>query len=339
MLQLKKYSPFEATLLLTPDPMGVDSLFTIVKGTFVIGEKVALAPKQLPIVVADKYHGEPGQSSIKIPGDVGLIKPRTDVILMGNANAPGSRPATRMEVTLRVGSAFRKSVRVFGDRMWTKGLFSTKISEPEPFVQIPLTWERAFGGSDATQGEAPKIAMENRNPVGRGFRIKHGQKPLEGLKLPNLENPNELIRSWTDRPAPAAFAPICPQWEPRKGYAGTYNEAWQKKRSPYLPEDFDNRFFQQAPLDQIPPSYLQGGEEVEVNGVTPSGTLKFRLPQYKFEIIHRLDSGNQSRPANLDTVVIEPDESRLVLIWRAAFQCDKKALKVREIEVALKTTH
>ena len=336
MLQLKKYPPFEATMLLTSDPQGIESLYTIVKGTFVLGEKLIPADKQLPIVAADKYHSEPNSSSIRAPGDLGLIKPTTDLLLIGHAHAPAGRPAEQMSVTLAVGSAITKTVQVFGDRFWTKGITGTSISDPEPFTKMPLTWERAFGGSDLTNDDPPKAQMTERNPVGIGFRIKNGKKELDGLKLPNLESPQQLIGSWRDRPEPAAFAPICPHWQPRKTYAGTYDEAWEKNRSPQLPADFDNRFFQLAPPDLQSPAYLQGGEDVQATGVTPAGTLQFRLPQYRFEIIHRLDSGNQPRPANLDTVLIEPDESRVVLLWRAVFPCDKKALKIREIEVTLK---
>jgi hypothetical protein len=338
MLQLKKCPPFEAMILLTHDPQGVESLYTVVKGTFVIGEQVVLAAKQLPVEAADKYYGDPGASSVRVPGDLGLIKPGTDVMLAGHAYAPGGQPVKQMEITLSVGAAIRKTVHAWGDRFWSKGMLGAKMSDPVPFTKMPLVWERAFGGSDMTVDEPPKVEMADRNPVGAGFHMKHGKKELEGLKLPNLESPPKLIRSWTDRPEPAAFAPIGPHWQPRKSYAGTYDDAWQKTRSPFLPTDFDSRFFQLAPPDQVVPAYLQGGEAVEVCGATPGGRLRFRLPQLKFEVIYHLDDAQKPRPANLDTVLIEPDESRLVLLWRTVFPCDKKALQVREIEVTAKST-
>jgi hypothetical protein len=34
-------------------------------------------------------------------------------------------------------------------------------------------------------------------------------------------------------------------------------------------------------------------------------------------------------------VVIEPEQLRLTLVWRTALQCDKKALRVSEVEAAL----
>src|SRR5919108_183167 len=85
----------------------------------------------------------------------------------------------------------------------------------------PLVWERAFGGTDVT----PKgPTAEPRNPVGAGFRAPDGQKPLAGMPLPNLEDPFAPISSWKDRPAPACFAPIAENWQPRLSYAGTYDD-------------------------------------------------------------------------------------------------------------------
>ena len=35
------------------------------------------------------------------------------------------------------------------------------------------------------------------------------------------------------------------------------------------------------------------------------------------------------------SVILEPSARRLMIVWRAAFACDKKALKVREVEATL----
>jgi hypothetical protein len=331
MLQFKIEKPFLGTVLLLPDPDGVDCVYVVAKATFALGPRVSPAEKQLPILTRDQYRGEPGRSSLTAAGDVSLIKPGTDVLVLGTAYTRPGSPATQTDVTLRVGP-IRKTVRVFGDRAWQAGLLS-RMSRPEPFEKLPLTWERAFGGTDETPGETPQQHAEPRNPVGIGFRTGNGKRELEGLPVPNLEDPNRLISSWKDRPAPAGFGPLCPHWEPRRSHAGTYDASWQKQRAPYLPRDFDPRFFQAAPPDQVVPGYLKGGEEVELLGATPSGTLRFRLPAYQVQAAYRVDGTEQVRPANLDTVIVEPDEARLVLVWRTVLPCDKRALRVREVEV------
>jgi hypothetical protein len=197
---------------------------------------------------------------------------------------------------------------------------------------MPLVWERAFGGSDETD-KGP--VSESRNPVGTGFRSSSGAKPLSGMALPNIEDPEALISSWKDAPAPVGFAAVAPGWIPRRVYAGTYDEDWQRNRAPYLPADFDARFCQVAPLGLVTSEHLQGGEVVDLRGMTPSGVLRFTLPTVSSRVIHQLDGGAESRQGILDTVIIEPDAGRLIMVWRTAFPCDKKALKVREVHAEL----
>jgi hypothetical protein len=225
-------------------------------------------------------------------------------------------------------------VRVFGNRYWVSTSPGYAISHPEPFEMMPLVWERAFGGSDQVNGE---LRAEVRNPVGTGFTANGGERDLDGLPLPNLEDPATPISSPKDRPAPAGFAPISAHWEPRRSYAGTYDDAWQSSRAPYLPADFDARFLQLAPPDLVAQGYLEPGEWIQVHGASPTGKLAFQLPPERVEVTYVVGSDSPMRTANLDTVMIEPDESRLILVWRAELPCDKKALLIREVRIALPT--
>ncbi len=330
MLQFKNATPFQGTISLMPDTEGIDTLFAIVKATLIVGERLSLAEKQLPVTLADEYHGEPGKSSIKNPSNVSLTKPATDVLLIGTAYSPRGRPVSQMDVAL-TACALRKTIRVFGDRVWEKRGVVPSMSNPVPFESMPLIWERAYGGLD---NKGKELRAEVRNPVGRGYHAKDGEKELNGSSLPNLEDPADLITSWKQSPAPACFAPICGHWEPRLSFAGTYDAQWQQERAPYLPSDFDARFFQLAPPGLVAAGYLQAGEWIEAKGVTPSGSLRVQLPPVRIEVTYILDGSPQPVPANLDTVLIEPDQNRLVLVWRAALRCDKKALRVNEIRAA-----
>lgn len=329
MLQIKNRSRLAAALFSSPDPAGVDTLFAVVKGTFTLGPRIEEAEAQAPVVFADRFFGDARTSSVAEPGDASLAKPGTDVLLYGHAYGPGGRTTHQTEVSLRLGP-IDKRVAVFGDRRWG-GTILTRISSPEPFEKMPLVWERAFGGTESS-GEGSRVDSEDRNPVGAGFRSRASGRKLEGLLLPNLEDPARLISSPGDRPAPAGFGAIAAHWKPRPKYAGTYDAAWEKSRAPYLPDDFDPRFLMVAPEDQQVPGYLKGGESVEVAGATPSGILRFALPARRVDVIFRLDSGEERKSANLDTVILRPDEKKLVLVWRAALACDKRLLKVREVE-------
>jgi hypothetical protein len=331
MLQLKNETPFLATLLLLPDADGVDTLFTVVKGTFTLTPRLGLAEEQVPVAPADQHHGEPAMSSIRTPSDVCLGKPGTDVLLLGSAWAPGGKPTWQMDVSITVGPV-SKAVRVSADRVWETGGGGASVAWVTPFVRMPLVWERAFGGIDETD-KGP--VADARNPVGTGFRASGGAKRLAGMPLPNIEDPRALVSSPRDVPPPACFAPVAPHWEPRKLFAGTYDEAWQNTRAPYLPTDFDARFFQVAPPGLVTQRHLRGGEPVDVRGATPDGVLQFQLPAASVQAAYRFGSGADVRTADLDTVIVEPDAARVVLVWRAALRCDKKALKVKEVGVTV----
>jgi hypothetical protein len=329
MLQVTNKTPFKANLLLLPDPSGVDTLFTVVKATFTIAARPALADEQVQIVLADEHYGDAATTSIRVPSDVCLGKPATDVLLSGAAYAPGGAPTWQMDVSLSVGP-IAKIARVFGDRVWDTSGGIGNVSWVAPFTRMPLVWGRAFGGRDLTS-KGP--TAEPRNPVGAGFHASGGSKPLQGAPLPNVEDPAFLVTSAGSTPQPAGFAPIAAHWEPRKQFAGTYDEVWQKTRAPYLPADFDARFFQLAPPGLIVPGYLTGGETVELRGLTPEGLLRFTLPAFRVTVVHRIEGREEERSGCLDTVSIEPDEKRFTLVWRTSLRCDKKALKISNVSV------
>ena len=327
MLQLRNNTPLECEVVPLADCDGVDTVYTFLKGTFTISDRLRFADVPVPVCLADEHYGEPATSSIRTSSDLCLEKHGTDVLLVGSAWAPGGEPTWQMDVSLTVG-AITKRARVFGDRVWRAGASGVTMEWIAPFVRMPLVWERAFGGADVT--ERGPIA-DARNPVGRGFRAPAGAARTEWT-LPNVEDQRRLITEPKATPLPTGFAPIAPHWEPRKSYAGTYDDAWRTNRAPFLPTDFDVRFFHVATPELIVTNALQGGEVVTLQGMTPEGTLQFALPRANVEVSHRLDTGVETRPAHLDTVLLEPDASRVVMTWRSALRCDKRMLGVREIE-------
>lgn len=281
------------------------------------------------MTVAPEYNGEPGKSSLKRASDLSLEKPAIDIVLAGHVWAPNQRPVQVMDVSLTVGP-IQKIARVFGDRVWRYTGVGFEPTAPAPFTMMPVLWERSYGGRDRiAQGET----QDARNPVGTGFRVPEGE-PVEGVRLPNFESPNEPIASWNQHPRPIGFGAIDAYWEPRRSYAGTYDERWQQSRAPYLPVDFDSRFLQVAPLDMIAAT-LDGGQWVDLRGFTPSGLLQFQIPTMRPRIVYRVDDAEVEKPAVLDTVILEPDNAQFQLVWRAALRCDKKTLRVSVVEASM----
>ena len=67
----------------------------------------------------------------------------------------------------------------------------------------------------------------------------------------------------------------------------------------------------------------------------PGGTIKFTVPNVKLST-DVIVSGDSIKPQhNLETLIIEPNEMKLSMVWRAAIPCDKKALKISEININL----
>jgi hypothetical protein len=66
-------------------------------------------------------------------------------------------------------------------------------------------------------------------------------------------------------------------WPGRIEYGGTYDQAWIDDVFPFLPADFDERYFQMAPPDQqIDPP--RAGTDMQLANLTPRGREQFRLP-------------------------------------------------------------
>ena len=278
----------------------------------------------------DVFWSDPANSSLKYTSDFHLSKPGTDVALVGNAWAPDGQAVSEMYVYFGVDEK-QKALKVSGSRYWANG----QITTPEPFEDMPLVYELAYGGSHIIEGEEPEYLIEDRNPVGKGFRGKRSNEEIEGMPLPNIEDPNHLIQSPNDTPPPAGFGFIAAPWQPRLQYTGTYDEQWQKTRAPYLPEDFDSRFFNCAHRDLTFDRYLKGGEPVKIRGASVNGDLDFFVPVCIFTNKVKI-AGNVKEPLlNLETILVEPDEQRLSLTWRAALPCDKKNLKCEEISIDL----
>ncbi len=332
MLQLENTTPFQASLAAFPDARGIDTFYAIVKATFALEPRPRLAAKQVPVQAGDEYWGDAGSSSLKYASEMHLEKPATDVVFVGQAWAPSGRAVEQLDVAVAVAERF-KIVRVFGDRVWLGGLFSS-ISPTRPFESMPIVYERAYGGCHRPDPDSDPRSVEERNPVGTGFRGKRKGKEMAGTPLPNIEDPQHPIRGLDDRPEPQGFGFIAPSWLPRRRYAGTYDEAWQKQRAPYLPKDFDPRFFNAATPALIFDRHLQGGEPVRIINGHRDGPLEFALPAPRLSASVRIAGRTESPSLDLETILIEPDEDRLCMTWRCGVACDKKLLQVERVTIA-----
>jgi len=300
-------------------PPGLSATF-VVKGAFVLkpGGAADPAPKaELPS--GDKHDEDDEKKALTYVSDFAPLKPRTDLLLLASCHAPGGKSAAVLRAGFSVG-AFAKSVAVIGNRRWKPGLLAMGQTEPEPFKSMPVTWARAYGGKGF-----------KKNPLGCG-RVK------EAGDLPNIENPDRLLRSPADAIDPAGFGPVHPAWEPRSDVKGTFKAKWLAERWPWYPEDFDFGIYNGAPRDQQIEGALKGDEELVFDNLHPAhAKLTSRLPGLRARcfIGERIDGKPSFRevPLKIDTLWIDLEAGKLVLVWRG--MVDVRSLKLKELEGVL----
>jgi hypothetical protein len=322
------------------DKAGHEYVVVVVKGTFDFPETsngpVRKSVEQTPLVFADIQTGEPGYSATLWETDFAFRKPRCDVILNGCAYAPGGRPAERVPVGIKIGN-WTKLIEVVGNREWRAvgPLFTS--TAPEPFLKMPITYDRAWGGIDRLNPEEALPGAYLRNPVGTGWAQTKNQRFIPGLRLPNTQKIGEDIRSPFGDYTPMSFGPMGRGWPGRIEYGGTYDRNWVDNIAPFLPPDFDERYFQMAPADQqidLP----TGGEEVQLINLSPVGRIGFRLPDTKLPI--RLFKGRQQvfNSAILpDSVLLDPEQNRFSFVWRTTQRIERTVLDFTECWIGAPT--
>ncbi len=316
-MRIANGTPFPHHAMPVMGPGDEPILSIVLKGTFAIepDQPGRPAEEQEPIAFAPELsETERGALPVR-DDDLAPFKPRTDVLLIGRAHAPGGKPAAEFDVRLRVGSV-NKTVRVFGERRWEAGRLGgePKIGPPAPFREVELGYALAFGGMDTVRGGA-----FTPNPVGIGFLAEGTKrKDVVGARLPRLEDPAHLVTRWKDRPGPAAFGCLARGWEPRARHLGTWDERWKRERSPLPPADFSYDFHQSVAADQQVEGYLRGDEPFQLVHATPAGRLAGRLPGVRPVVGVVPSAGTVARPVRmvLDTLVLLPEDSRMLLVWR-----------------------
>ncbi len=277
-------------------------------------DRLAVSDEQVPPHAEEVYWGEPTKSSLRYEVQNAYVRPAgTDISLNGHARPPRGRPVPELLVRLQVGQ-LAKEVLVLGDRVWQGGFLGATPSTPKPFEAMPLVYERAFGGNLPADGTR-RAAWEPRNPVGRGL-YRDGIEALN-QPLPNLEDPRRRIGRVSDHPAPACFGPVLRAWEPRLPLGGTYDQKWAEERAPLWPLDMDERFFQAASPGLVATPHLQGGEQVQIDGVSTDGPVRFEVPRRRLALRTQFRHKVDRRMMVLDGLLIEPDDAAVTLIWRA----------------------
>jgi hypothetical protein len=320
----------------------------IVKRTYRIvpDGRAARADSDHPFRQIDHYYddGDPEWSTVQYESELVPYKAWTDLVVIGKAYAPGGIATQRITVGVQVGER-KKILTVTGDRRcsYREGM-EPLFTDPEPFTEMEIRYDRAYGGRD--EKSVPDIPfMYPRNTMGTGVVLRNVKEAVEGLPLPNIEDPEDLLSPerlfieeadrWHLQPVPQGFGWRQRNWYPRAALLGAYppfldaGVVTAEERMGLLPKNHValakqsrlrpmEALFANGASIGLMFSSLAGDETVTLGRLTPGGLLQFSLPGDVPQI--GLDLGQGVRPLQpqLHTVSIRPDDLEVDLIWRGA---------------------
>jgi hypothetical protein len=341
-MEYTNYTPFPTLCFETLWPDNCEYYTIVVRATanIIPDDLLDLADEQLPLVITDAYFGQPGASSLRYPNDLSPFKPKTDIILNASAYIPPNLKRGCV-TSLKVGDLVKK-LAVIGPRFWKKSFMGWQLTDLVSIKTQPIRYEFAFGGIikyKDEKGEVKVIDVYQNNPVGTGWWSALADKLNGGIKqipAPQIyAYATKMLPVFGKEYLPEGYGAIAPTWSSRRKYAGTWKAPAEGEETPSYPPDFNQLFYSSAHPDLIVP-YLAGNEQIELLNLTPSGKLHFQLPGHTVFVSARYSNSDNEVtkvPAHLDTLIIEPDEMRVGMVWRATLPVSEElsALETRMI--------
>ncbi|WP_084616350.1 DUF2169 domain-containing protein [Xenorhabdus szentirmaii] len=122
---------------------------------------------------------------------------------------------------------------------------------------------------------------------------------------------------------PAGFGIIGRPWLPRRTKAGTYDETWLEERHPYLPDDFDFGYWNNAPEDQQI-DHPDNNIRISLFHLTREGILRVQLPGHRPFMLLRMMNGEMIPDLMyLDTLIIDSEALTLSMTYRYHAEIDE----------------
>jgi len=349
---------YEVRVLPRLDFQGQAVAVVVAKAAWSVGEDRVPRPDESPepILFADVLvDGEdPTVSPVLMGSDTALLKNRTDVIVHGSAYAPGGNPVGLFDVTVTVGN-HRRTLRVFGPRTaaWRKPSGKTPspplFTDPAPVRKVAIDFRNAYGGAARYKvpgGEEVVLIPCPVNPLGKGYCVQNSPEGLEGLLLPQIEDPDALLApdslvrplgALEELPSAAGFGVQGASWYPRVAYFGVMphevehtkaavadivkgmdpqkDEAAIAMMQDYSPPLMAPEFFQAAAPGMTFP-LLAGNEPFILGNLAPGGFTGFDLPGRAPLVSLDRGDGPRNVRMTLDTVAFLAETGRLILTWR-----------------------
>jgi hypothetical protein len=311
------HTPLSAELLRTTIDKDRILASVLVRATFTFAKgRSELADEQVWKICKEPTPTEHGMMEM----DQVLRKGGVDLFLFGTVMAPGRARTTTMRVGLDVGN-FRRQAIVVGDRVWRKEGRKLVPTPPVPFTSMPLVLERAFGGKTSWDG------LELQHPDNaKGLGYYNTEDEAAGRPLPNIEEADTPIQSWSDRPSPAGFG-FCPMQSYLRLSEGL------KLDKEGNPIELTARLFNAAFPKMVAPA-VEPADPVKITGMAGQ-PIELALPALPLMLRLRFGAESFEQKPLIEQVGIEVDQQRMFITYRFPFRYRTIAGQQRTCELAL----
>jgi hypothetical protein len=264
------------------------------------------------LVSAAPWNGPEGP----MPSDEVLYRGGVDLFVFGKARAERGRPVSFVMVRVSC-RGFKCQVLAIGDRVWTrKGV----PSAPQPFVEMPLTMQQAYGGTVIWDGLTLAYPL---NPEGKGFCMWETDAP--GRALPNLESPGQLIQRWNDRPSPVGVGLCPPFFGPRTRESLVFTK--EGALTEIRPTLFN------AAFPAMVARSIEPDDTLAIEGLSFQGPLLVRVPSLPLRM--RLTIGDKvaERLLQIDQIGVQVDKMTVFITYRYPFRYELNSRQLRTCEL------
>jgi len=187
--------------------------------------------------------------------------------------------------------------------------------EQKEEIAVPADLVDYKPGTDVIVGRASEEYLRNVSP--RKFGVRIGPVSIS----------DKLGSEWS-------VGPLARDDKDRLKLAGTFDESWQSERMPLLPKDFDLRYNQSAPTNQVVAPHLLGHEAIAIEGMYPAlPRVQGSLPGQAILVSGNVGNRYFLERAVLDTVFIFSEAPRISLTWRYSIQCQRKIEEIGNVYV------
>lgn len=315
----------------------------LAKATFEAAPRVNLVTDApLPI-----FH-QPVETAVgHLPPDVrGRRGGPVEFVVLGYARSPAGHPVDSISVSLELGP-MRSSLVVTGDRAWIDDGGTVVPGPPAPFTAIPLTWERAFGGTvEAWLDAESSVPLQHRfnargtgvDPAALTAELAEGQcadgYPRFSARSapPNVEHQAHQVLTGADDPLPASWATVPPGLGMRAACIRDIRHPSE------LTPEVRARLEEEASLVSHPDlrcERLPTGHWATLRGCSSNGDWSFPVPALRVRADYRIGDRQGHLALAPTLVTLLPEEKRFTITYETWFRFRTSVSDERSIRLVI----